>query len=259
MLSTTGCLAIGSDEGSVLGKDTLVVGVKADQPGLGDAYAPGIYGGFEVQIAKYIGNRLGADKVRLRAVTSEDRERMLDDGEVDLILASFSITPQRSTRVTFGGPYYVAHQDIMVRRGDQRITNVRDLADRRMCDASGSVSARRITEEMRIAARLVPAPTYRECLLKLLAGEVDAVSTGDLVLAGYAARVASSVQMVNSPFTDERYGVGLRKGDVEGCEAVNEAITQMYQDGSAGIQLRFWFGATGLRLTPSVPQFEGCV
>lgn len=241
-----------------MGKDTIVVGVKADQPGLGIAGSGGSFSGFEVEIGKYIARRLGAGKVGFKAVTSANRERLLDDHTVDLVLASYSITAQRATKVTFGGPYYVAHQDIMVRRDEQGIRTVRDLAGRRMCQASGSVSSQRVTEELGVAARLVPAPSYSECVRKLLGGEIDAVSTGDLVLAGYAARSSASVRIVNAPFTDERYGVGLRKGDIEGCEAVNEAITRMYQDGTAARQLRVWFGASGLRLTESVPQFEGC-
>ncbi|MFG1998116.1 glutamate ABC transporter substrate-binding protein [Spirillospora sp. NPDC048911] len=238
-------------------KNTIVVGVKADQPGLG-LLERGGHKGFEVDVGTYVAKRLGATRVTFKTVTSEDRERLLDAGTVDLVLASYSITAERATKVTFGGPYYVAHQDIMVRKGEQGIRSARDLAGRRMCQASGSVSSQRVTRGLGIATKPVPSPSYSECFKKLLAGEVDAVSTGDLVLAGFAARARDRVRITNSPFTEERYGVGLRKGDIESCERVNKAITQMYQDGTASHLLRKWFGAAGLQLTESVPEFEGC-
>ncbi|GAA2403328.1 glutamate ABC transporter substrate-binding protein [Actinomadura vinacea] len=257
LLALPGCsAAAGSD--SIAGRDSLVVGVKADQPGLGLAGPGGTFRGFEVEVGRYIARHMGASRVGFKAVTSENRERLLDAGEVDLVLASYSITADRSTKVTFGGPYYVAHQDIMVRRGDDRIRTVRDLAGRRMCQAAGSVSTERVIEGLGVRTGLVPAPSYAACVDRLLDGGVDAVSTGDLVLAGFAARSRASLRIVNAPFTEERYGVGLRKGDIDGCEAVNKAITEMYQTGSAQRMLRVWFGSTGLRLTGSVPEFEGC-
>ncbi|RKS68135.1 glutamate transport system substrate-binding protein [Actinomadura pelletieri DSM 43383] len=231
-----------------------MVGVKADQPGLG-LREGGVFRGFEVDVGTYIARHLGASRVTFREVRSDDREQKLDAHEVDLVLASYSITPDRARHVTFGGPYYVAHQDIMVRRGQAGIRGVRDLAGRWMCQASGSVSTERVITELSVPAKLVPGSSYSDCVEKLRRGVVDAVSTGDLVLAGFAAR---DLEIVNAPFTDERYGVGMRKGDIDGCEVVNRAITTMFQDGTAGRLLRKWFGASGLRLVEEVPQFEGC-
>ncbi|MEW2360329.1 glutamate ABC transporter substrate-binding protein [Spirillospora sp. NPDC029432] len=248
--------ATGAD--TIAGADALTVGVKADQPGLGLAEPGGTFRGFEVEAGRYIARSLGASRVDFKAVTSENREKLLDNGTVDLVLASYSITADRSTKVTFGGPYYVAHQDIMVRRDETRIASVRDLAGRRMCQAGGSVSTERVVGGLGVRARLVPAPSYSACVDMLLDGRVDAVSTGDLVLAGFAARRRASVRILNAPFTEERYGVGLRKGDIDGCEAVNKAITRMYQDGTASRMLAIWFGSSGVDLVHSVPEFEGC-
>ncbi|HXA62447.1 MAG TPA: glutamate ABC transporter substrate-binding protein [Streptosporangiaceae bacterium] len=252
----TACAAAGPS--SAAGKSTLVIGVKADQPGLGLAGPGGQFSGFEVEVGTYIARKLGASKVGFKAVTSYNREKLLNQGAVDLVLASYSITPQRDTLVTFGGPYYLAHQDTMVRSDETRIRTVHDLAGRRMCEAAGSVSTQRVTAGLGIAARLVPSPSYSDCYAKLLSGQVDAVSTGDLVLAGFVAQANGAVRIIGDPFSDERYGVGLRKGDIDGCEAVNRAITAMYQDGTAARLLRKWFGTTGLPLAGSTPQFEGC-
>ncbi|WP_131741042.1 glutamate ABC transporter substrate-binding protein [Actinomadura roseirufa] len=256
----------GSGRPSVAHKGTLVIGVKADQPGLGlrrseqgGGYGGfGEYEGFDVDVATYVAGRLGVppDRIRFRTTNSSVRERALADGTVDMIFATYSITARRKTLVTFAGPYYVAHQDTLVRSGTRDIRNVRDLKGRRICAVNGSNSWRRVVEERKIAARPVAAPTYGACMADLAAGRIDAVSTDDLILAGFAAGRGGTI--VNAPFTDEKYGVGLRKGDLEGCEMVNRAITRMYQDGTAGRLLRKWFGASGLKLTTSVPQFEGC-
>ncbi|WP_243717016.1 glutamate ABC transporter substrate-binding protein [Actinomadura darangshiensis] len=231
-----------------------MVGVKADQPGLGHR-TNGVFRGFEVDVGSYIARHLGASRVTFREVRSDNREDKLNSRAVDLVLASYSITPDRAKLVSFAGPYYVAHQDVMVRRGETRIRGVRDLAGRKMCQASGSVSTERVVVGLGIPTRLVPGSSYSDCVAKLRAGAVDAVSTGDLVLAGFAAQ---DLRIVNAPFTDERYGVAMRKGDVDGCEAVNRALTTMYQDGTAGRLLHKWFGKSGLKLVQEVPQFEGC-
>lgn len=104
------------------------------------------------------GGRIDLDECPPLEVRSDDREQKLNDGAVDLVLASYSITPDRAMLVTFSGPYYVAHQDIMVRRGETAIRNVRDLAGRRMCQASGSVSTERVVKGrngVRPAAQMV--------------------------------------------------------------------------------------------------------
>ncbi|MBG0822203.1 glutamate ABC transporter substrate-binding protein [Planomonospora sp. ID91781] len=243
---------------SILDRETLVIGVKPDQPGLGVKVAEGRYEGFDVDVATEVARRIGVPDVRFVTALSSTRQRLIQEGTVDLVVATYSITPENRSKVTFAGPYYVAHQDTLVRAGDRAVGNVRDLKGRRLCKAAGSNSWRRVAEERRIPVELVPASSYGDCLAKLRSGAVDAVSTDDLILAGFAARDGSALRIVNAPFTDERLGIGMRKGDLDGCEAVNRAITAMYQDGTAERLLRRWFGGSGLALTLTVPQFEGC-
>ncbi len=261
----TACAIADAGEDSVAGKDALVIGVNGDQPGLGERRDDGSFTGFDVDIAKEIARRLEVrpDDVTFKRVTSATREKMLQDGDVDLVVASYSITPERMVKVSFAGPYYVAHQDILVRRSDAgRIRNIDDLKGRRLCRVPGSVSFPRVHDEQGVAALPVEASGYAGCLTELTEGRLDAVSTDDLILAGLAAKASGSgggLSIVNAPFTDEPYGVGLRKGDVDGCEAVNKAITRMYQDGTAPRLLDRWFRPAGLKVTTTVPQFEGCV
>ena len=245
---------------SVTGRDTLVIGVKDDQPGLSLKSGDGSPKGFDIDVATYVAGQLHVDpeNVKFRPLTSNERESALEDGDVDMVIATYSITPERKNRVTFAGPYYVAHQDILVRQGDRTIRNVRDLQGKRLCQVSGSNSWRRVTEERKVAASLVPARSYGECVQALAAGRLDAVSTDDLILAGFASTGRSAVTMVNAPFSDERYGIALPKGDLEGCREVNRILTGMYQDGAAETLLNQWFTTSGLNITLTVPQFEGC-
>ncbi|MFI6291097.1 glutamate ABC transporter substrate-binding protein [Nonomuraea sp. NPDC050790] len=256
-LAAAGCGAQTGGRASILDRDELVVAVKTDQPGLGFRTPAGGFEGFDVDVANFVASYLGK-RVTFVPTTSEGREDKLNSGEADMVIATYSISPQRKTEVTFAGPYYVSRQDILVRARTTDIRGVRDLRGRRLCQAKGSISASRIVEGRRVAADLVPAGTYSECVDLLRAGRVDAVSTGDLILAGFAAADKGAFTIVNEPFTEERYGIALRRGDVAGCEEVNRALTAMYQSGAAAKLLRARFGSTGLQLTTSVPQFEGC-
>ncbi|MFG2090936.1 MULTISPECIES: glutamate ABC transporter substrate-binding protein [unclassified Spirillospora] len=248
----------GAEEETVAGKDSLVIGVKEDQPALGVKRPDGTYEGFDVDVATYIAGKLGVpeDRVTFRTTNSSVREEALADGTVDMIVATYSITARRKMKVTFAGPYYVAHQDTFVRADAASINDVRDLKGKRICEVTGSNSWRRVIEERKVAAKPVTVGTYGACMDALAAGRLDAVSTDDLILAGFAA--GRPGRMINAPFTDEKYGVGLKKGDLKGCEAVNRAITGMYQDGTAARLLTKWFGDSGLKLNTHVPQFEGC-
>ncbi|RSN51707.1 glutamate ABC transporter substrate-binding protein [Actinomadura sp. WAC 06369] len=258
VLPVAGCGIGGPQRRTIADNDRLVVGVKEDQPGLGVKRADGTYAGFDVDVATYIAGRLGVPPERITFTTTNSsvREEALAAGRVDMIVATYSITATRKRKVAFAGPYYVAHQDTLVRPGLPGVEDVRDLAGREICAVTGSNSWRRVIEEREVAAVPVRYPTYGACMEALARGDLDAVSTDDLILAGFAGDGPGRI--LNDPFTDEKYGVGVRKGDLEGCAAVNRAITRMYQDGTAERLLRKWFGESGLDLTTSVPQFEGC-
>jgi len=238
----------------------LTIGIKFDQPALGLQKPDGTFEGFDVDVAKYIAQQLGVPEsgITFKETTSANRESFLGGGQVDLVVATYSITEARKQQVTFGGPYYVAHQDTLVRAGDSAVRNVRDLRGRSLCKVAGSTSWRRVQEERGVPVRLVDGESYSDCIAKLRNGQVDAVSTDDLILAGFAAAQAGQFKFVNRPFTDERYGIGIHQDDIDGCEAVNKAITQMYQEGAAKTLLDRWFGRTGLKYTTTVPEFEGC-
>ncbi|WP_043641016.1 glutamate ABC transporter substrate-binding protein [Nonomuraea candida] len=249
----------------VKGTGTVVVGTKWDQPGLGLRMGAEPEG-FDVDVARYIVRHLSGGapvKITWRESPSSTREALLQNGTVDLIVASYSITEARKPKVTFAGPYVIVSQDTMVRAGDDSIRTVNDLRGKRICLAEGSNSYRRIVDpppdgRLDLPARLVPAANYSDCVRKLKNGLLDAVSTENLGLAGFAEQDPGAYRLLNDPITAESWGVGLKKGDIQTCEAVNRAIAAMWRDGTATRLLHKWFGRTDLHLPATLPPPEGC-
>ncbi|TMR89600.1 transporter substrate-binding domain-containing protein [Nonomuraea basaltis] len=242
---------------SIVDKDSLVIGVRPDLPSVGFRKSDGTFEGFDVDVARYVAAKLGKDHLFV-PVLAAGREKALVDGPADLVVATYTISQDRKAKVLFAGPYHISYQDILTRSGET-IKNVRELKGRKICEVQGSNAAQRVVEEREVAAQVVPFADYKACLTALKGGQVDAVTTNDVILAGLAKQDGSGLRLNNAQFNEQRTGVGLRKGDVPGCEAVNRAITDMYQDGTAAKLLDKWFGGSGLDLsTIAVPQFEGC-
>ena len=94
---------------------------------------------------------------------------------------------------------------------------------------------------------------YSECITALQSGRIDAVTTDDVILAGYAAQSPGQLKVVGKGFTDEKYGVGLRKGDTAGTQAVNAAIKKMIDDGSWTRSLQTNIGPSGYTIPAPPP------
>jgi len=238
---------------------TIKIGIKFDQPGLG--YQDGSeYTGFDVDVAKFVAGELGygEDQIEWVQAPSAQRETLLQNGQVDMIFATYSITDKRKEVVSFAGPYFVAGQDLLVAADDDSISGPEDLEGKNLCSVTGSTSAQRIADEYAAGTNLLEQPGYAECVTALTAGTVDAVTTDDIILAGLAAVPANEgkVKVVGNPFSEENYGVGIAK-DSDKCEAINEAITKMIDDGTWQELLDKNVGASGYvandELNPPTP------
>src|SRR5690606_37520784 len=212
--------------------DTLTVGIKFDQPGLGlkqgDEYV-----GMDVDGALAVADKLdySEDQVTFKETPSAQRETMLETGQVDLIFATYSITDTRKEKVQFAGPYFVAGQDLLV-AADSDIAGPDDLDGKFLCSVTGSTSAENVKAEVP-GVQLQEYGTYSECVEQLANGTLDAVTTDDVILAGFAAQeqYAGNFKVVGAPFSQENYGVGLNKED-DRCEDINEALTELWEDGT---------------------------
>jgi len=217
----------------------LNIGVKPDQPGLGLQSSSGQYSGFDVDVARYVADKLGATKINFVPTLSANREAFLQQGKVDMVVATYSITPERQKVVSFAGPYYVAHQDILVRADDSSINRSDDLKGKKVCSGQGSASGDRIEELYGPQVNLIRLPGYGDCVNQLLGGQVQAVTTDNTILAGFAAQPQNQgkLKVVGTFFSNEVYGIGLKKDDSSGVSAVNSALRAMFDDGSWGTAL----------------------
>lgn len=227
----------GSSAKGIVGKAAndkkLVVGVKADQPGLG-LQTGGQYTGFDIEIAKIIAKGLGVPEtgIEYKTTVSANREPFIQQGQVDLVVATYTINDERKKVVNFAGPYYIAGQDLLVPTAST-ITGPEQLAGKKVCSVSGSTPAKRIQTEYK-DAQLQQFDSYSKCVTALAGGQVDAVTTDDIILAGYAAQdqYAGKFKVVGKKFSDEPYGIGLKKDDTEGCNKINEILKAAATDGS---------------------------
>jgi glutamate transport system substrate-binding protein len=236
------------------GAETLTIGIKFDQPGLGEK-TPCCYKGFDVDVATYIANELGFEGADIRWVESpsSDREDLLKKGTVDLVVATYSITDERKAEVDFAGPYFIAHQDLLVRANDSTIKGPQSLNGKKLCAVKGSTSAQKVQDEFAEDVDLREYGGYAECVAGLDSGAVDAVTTDDAILAGLAAANGAKFKLVGESLSDEKYGVGLKKGNTQLRADVNAAIEKMVDDGTWARAVQKHFGAPGFE-TPEPPQ-----
>ncbi|XVS67733.1 glutamate ABC transporter substrate-binding protein [Actinosynnema sp. CA-299493] len=238
--------------------DGLTIGIRFDQPGMGHRRADGRYVGFDVDVARYVAAGFGVEEedITWREARPADRESLIEDGSVDLVVAAYSITDERRERVAFAGPYFETGQSLLVRFTETAVTGPEALDDRGLCSVTGSTSAQRVKENFARAARLVEYNDYSDCVIALLAGKVDAVTTDEAILAGYVAANPELLKVVGEPFTTERYGVGLAKHDGAGRAAVDALIGEMVRSGEWRAAWERNLGASGLDL-PEAPPVTG--
>ena len=212
----------------------ITVGTKFDQPLFGLKGLSGEPEGFDVEIAKIIAADLGIpeDGVSFVETPSAVREEKIETGEVDMVVATYTINDKRKERVSFAGPYYQAGQDLMVTADNSEITGPESLRDAgaKVCSVTGSTPAETIREYVD-PANLVLFDVYSKCADALRTGQVDAVTTDNVILLGLVDASEDEFTLVDAPFTEEPYGIGIKKGDVAFCEFINETLTAAAEDG----------------------------
>lgn len=252
-VTATACGSGNKNDGGSGGGKKITIGIKYDQPGIGQKTPQG-YAGFDVDVAKYVAKKLGynENQIEWKEAKSADRETMLQRGDVDFIAASYSITPQREQKVDFAGPYLLAHQDVLIRADDNSIKSPADLNHKKLCSVTGSTSAQNVKDKLAPKADLLQYPTYSACLTGLQNKTIDALTTDDSILAGYAAQAQfkGKFKLGGFKMTNENYGIGVKKGSALKAK-INKALEEMVADGSWEKAVKANFGPANYKNEPA--------
>jgi glutamate transport system substrate-binding protein len=231
---------------------TIRVGTKYDQPLFGLKGLDGKPAGFDVEIAKIIAAKLGipADKIAYSEAPSAVREEVIEQDRVDVVVATYTINDKRKERISFAGPYYVAGQDLMVKSDNTTITGPDSLraANAKVCSVAGSTPSENIKKYID-PANLTLFDVYSKCADALRTGQVDVVTTDNVILTGLIENSNGAFKLVNNKFTEEPYGIGVKKGDVAFCEFINQTLKEAEADGSYKAA---WDSTVG-KVSPEVP------
>lgn len=221
----------GSTMAALADAGTITIGTKFDQPLFGLRAPSGEPEGFDVEIGKIIAGELGieADAIEWTETISANREPFIEDGAVDIVVATYTINDTRKEVVSFAGPYYNAGQSLLVLAENEDIAGPDDLAGKKVCSVEGSTPAANI-EENYPEAELNLFGAYTDCLEPLRNGQVDVLTTDNVILAGYADQY-EEFKVVGDQFTDEPYGIGLAKDDAEFRDWINDVLEKIYEDG----------------------------
>jgi len=231
-----------------------VVGVKFDQPNLGYKDANGKRCGFDIEIARMVAAQLGfdPDKIEYKEIPSANRETAIAGGEIDYYVGTYSITDKRKKLVSFAGPYFIAGQDLLVRKSDSSMDAGKTaLKGKKVCSATGSTPIQRVKDEqLTEPGNISEFKTYSECVSQLLDKKVDAVTTDDAILKGYAANAPDELKVVGMPFSTEKYGIGLPMTDKALRDKVNATLEAGEGDGTWKALYDETLGKSGSQATP---------
>jgi glutamate transport system substrate-binding protein len=214
-------------------KGKLVVGTKFDQPGFGlqDPTNQKIEG-FDAEIARLLSIKIfgSPDKVEFKEAKSAVREQVIQNGQVDIVIATYTINDARKQKIDFAGPYFKAGQDILVKKDNSTIKSVSDLAGKKVCTQQNSTSLKNLQEKVP-GLKPQTLDSYALCAEGVKDGSYDALSTDNVILLGLVSKSPNELKVVNNPFTEEPYGIGLKKGDTALRGFINDAIDEVFTNG----------------------------
>ncbi|MBK7822717.1 MAG: glutamate ABC transporter substrate-binding protein [Tessaracoccus sp.] len=230
---------------------TITIGTKFDQPLFGLVGADGKPEGFDVEIGKLVATALGipADKIKWVETVSQNREPFIQNGQVDIVVATYTINDTRKEVIDFAGPYYIAGQSFLVPKGNPNgIVSTETLGDNTICTVTGSTSEKNIKE---FTDKVLTLDKYSDCLEPIRNGDAQALTTDNVILAGLVNQNPDEFEVIDYTFTEEPYGIGLKKGDDDFRTFINDVLEASYKDGSWA---KAWENTAGTVLpTPEPP------
>ncbi len=231
-LPSPGAMPPGSTMAAIAERGRLIAGVDQDTYLFGFRNpATGQVEGFDIDIAREIARAIfgDPDRIQLRVLNPNQRESALQSGEVDVVVRTYSITCDRKDLVDFSTVYFIAHQKILAVKGSG-IDSFAALSGKRVCAVSGTTSLAKL-DELSLRPKIFGATTWTDCLLMLQQGQVDAISTDDVVLKGLAHQ-DPNVDVVGDSIAEEPYGIGVNIHHTDLVRFVNGVLERMRDDGT---------------------------
>lgn len=213
--------------------------------------------GFDIDVLKLIAQAIfgpnGEDRIVYKVITYAQRLPALEARDVDIVAHTMTINCRRWLRIAFSSVYYQAGQKVLVKDGSG-FESVEDLvaAGARVCAPEGSTNIDEIGKSKYTGIVVVPKPDISDCLVAMQQGQAEATTGDDTVLAGFAAQDPSTA-LVGPPFTEEPYGLGMNKGDVDLVQFVNAVLEQARADGELDRIAQRWLVDTGALDEADVP------
>ena len=222
-------------------RDKIIFGVKHDTKLFGlKNPSTGEVEGFDIDIAKQIAKEILGDetKVEFVEVTSKTRIPLLNKGDIDAIIATMTISEERKKEVDFSDVYFEAGQSLLVKKGSP-VQSIDDLTkDTTVIAVKGSTS----TDNIREAAPEAPVlefENYAEAFTALKSGQGEALTTDNSILLGMASE-DDSFELVGGTFTDEPYGIAVKKGEKELVDKLNETLKALVDSGEYDKAFNEW-------------------
>jgi glutamate transport system substrate-binding protein len=240
----------------------MTVGTKFDQPGFGFTGLSDTPEGFDVEIAKIIAGELGIapDKITWKETPSAVREEVIERGDVNMVVATYTINDKRKERVSFAGPYYIAGQQLMVKSDNDKITgpdSLKSNPDSKVCSVTGSTPSENIKQYLASESQLVLFDVYDKCADALRTGQVDVVTTDNVILLGFVSKSDGAFKLVGDQFTEEPYGIGIPKGDTAFCQFIDDTLKASDSDGSYAAAWKATVGTVQPEVPP-LPAADAC-
>jgi len=199
--------------------------------------------GFDAGLAQLLSHYITGKAdgpISLSITTVDTRETLIQNGTVDTVFATYSITTARAKKVAFAGPYYRSGDAVMVKSDNSDITSVKDLDGKKVATQQGSTAADRM-DKVAPGADVSLFPDDAQCLAALKTGRVDAYVLDQSILVSNAS-TDPSLKVVGEPFSDDYYGVGVTRDDPAAKEFVNAWLKKIEDDGSWA---RLWKATIG--------------
>ena len=255
-LPPPGAMPAGSTMAAIAERGRLIVGVDQNTYLFGFRNpATGQLEGFDIDIAREIARSIfgDPDRIQLRVVDASQRESALQNGEVDLVVRTYSITCERKQKVAFSTVYFNANQKVLSVKGSG-IESFQALSGLRVCAVSGTTSLAKLFE-LNPPPKVFGASTWTDCLLMLQQGQVDAISTDDVVLRGLAHQ-DPNVNVVGESVAVEPYGIGIKRGNDDLVRFVNGVLDKIRDDGTWQQLYQARLQELGPSPGPPAPRYE---